>query len=172
MGAKLLLQPPLLGGEIPGAVQGAAVKGAESAKLGNLLRMPPLVEGEEHVRPQQQENLPLGVQRPDLPEGVKGVALPLPAELQVRRLRHTAQVQSLDGETGHLQPVLRPGNVLSQGLMGWDPGGDHQQLIQVQRLGRLAGRRHVSRVDRVEGPPIYADLHRSSPFPCLNQCSV
>lgn len=60
---------------------------------------------------------------------VGGVALSLPADLQVRDLRPGAQ--AIGHEGGHLQPLLGRGRLLGQVLVGRFAVGNDDQPVQV-----------------------------------------
>ena len=152
-----LLEKGALDGEQLLGVLLAAPEGTEGTPLRDLAGVPPQMEGQEHVRPHQQIELRLGVLLPDGPDGVQGVALALPAQLHVRRLR--LGPQGLGCQVRHGQPEVRRRRPGVHGLVGRDARRDQQQLVQPQVFQGEPRRLHVAQMDGIEGPAIDPDLH-------------
>ena len=160
-----LLQIRLLPGKalllrVPGAAEGR-----HTDKAQDLLRLTPVLQGQEHIRSHQQPQLILRVLPAQGAEGIRRVALPPPLHLHVQHLCRAGQLRR--GQRGHLQTLGGIGAALRQCLMRRDAGGDQQQKVQPQLLRRCLCRRDMAPVNGVKGPAVNTDLHitRSSSGP-------
>ena len=160
---KVLLQMLPLGGEQGLAVLLRAAKGTDARQREDDLRLVPQVQGEEHVRAHEQPQLCVRIGLADGPQGVGGIALALPLQLQGRYLYPCAH--PVGPLFHHGQPVLRGRGITGQGLVGRDGRRDEQQLVQSQGGHRRLCRRHVPQVGRVEGAAVNSDLHVYAAFP-------
>ena len=140
----------------------AAPESTEGTQLRNLAGAPPKMEGEKHVRSHQQIESGLGVLRPQSPDGVQGVALPLPAQFHVRRLRRRAY--RLGRQVRHGQPAVRAGGHGVHGLVGRNACGNQQQLIQSQIFHGEPRRLHVAQMNGIKGSAINSNFHGQSSF--------
>ena len=155
---------PLPGKALLLRVPGTA-EGRYTDKAQDLLRLMPVLQRQEHIRPHQQPQLILRVLLAQSAEGICRVALPLPPHLHIQHLCGTGQLRR--GQRGHLQTLGGIGAALRQCLMRRDAGGDQQQKVQSQLLRRRLCRRDMAPVNGVKGPAVNTDLHitRSSSGP-------
>ena len=119
----------------------------------------PGVEGQEHVRPHQQPQLVVGVLLPQLGQGVGGVALSLPSELQIQYLHLVPQADLLPRQAGHFAALLGGGAARRQHLVGRQLGRNEKELVQFQQFKHSPCRRNVPQMRRIKGPAVNADLH-------------
>ena len=134
-----------------------ASKGGDARQGKNALRLAPGLEGQKHIRPHQQPQLVLRVLFLQAGQGVGGVAVSLPPDLQVQDLDPVFQAGLFHGQAGHFQPLLRSRAAGGQSFMRRVPRGDYQQFVQLQKPGYRPGGGNMSQVRRVERAAIYAD---------------
>ena len=160
---KVLLQIVPLGGEHGLPVLLRAAKGADASQGQDDLRLVPQVQGEEHVRAHEQPQLRVGIGLADGAQGVGGIALALPLQLQGGHLHVAAH--HVGPLLHHGQPLLLGGRAAGQGLVGRDGRRDQQQLVKPQCRHRRLGRRHVPQVGGIKGSAVNSDLHVYAAFP-------
>ena len=78
-----------------------ASEGQDACVPDDDLRLMPLVEGQEHIRPHHQPQFIRGVNLAQLLQGVRGVALSCPVHFDIRHLHHVRTVQPVAHDTGH-----------------------------------------------------------------------
>ena len=159
-----LAQKLPLGGENRLAVRFGASKGAHARQFQDASRLPPLVEGEEHVRPHQQPQLIPRPARRGLLQGIGGVALALPVQLGVPHLDGAGHKQLVGGDPRHLQPLLQARTARGQLFMGGDPRRDEYQPVQPQGGHGRPGRRQMPQVGGVEAAAVDADSQWDHPL--------
>ncbi len=145
---------------VPGAAEGR-----HTGKAQDLLRLTPVLQGQEHIRSHQQPQLILRVLPAQGAEGIRCVALPLPLHLHVQHLCRGRTAPpwpawpSPDAGRHRRHPPAAPYEA--------DAGGDQQQKVQPQLLRRRLCRRDMAPVNGVKGPAVNTDLHitRSSSGP-------
>ena len=163
LGVKVLLQIVPLGGEHGLPVLLRAAKGADASQGQDDLRLVPQVQGEEHVRAHEQPQLCVGIGLADGAQGVGGIALALPLQLQGGHLHVAAH--HVGPLLHHGQPLLLGGRAAGQGLVGGDGRRDQQQLVQPQGRHRRLCRRHMPQVGGIKGSAVNSDLHVYAAFP-------
>ena len=141
-----------------------AAKGADLGQLHNGFRLMPILKRQEHIGAHQQPELVFGILFPQFSEGVAGVTLSLPLQLQIQHLHRDLETQPVRCNGGHLHPLSAVCSAAGFVLMGRNARRDEQQLIQFQQLCRRLRRRHVAPMDGVEGTAVNADLHIPTPF--------
>ena len=142
----------------------AALHAAERADAGHghhLPRLPPVLQGQEHVRAHQQENFIIRILLLHHAQRFPGIAGAAAPQLHIQHLGFFAQRRR--GQHRHVQPLLRRCRPRRQFLVGRDKRGDQQQLIQRKPLHGGLCRRDVPVVGRVERPAVNADLQFFSP---------
>ena len=141
----------------------APTEGAERTELHNFPRLPPAVEGKEHIRSHQQIQRILGMRFFQLAQGVQGIAPALPVQLQVVHL--DSRAQGLRRQPDHFQPLRRCGSVCIHALMGRDAGRNQVQPVQGQVFQRKARRFHMAQMDGIKGSAINSDFQSTASFP-------
>ena len=140
----------------------AALQSAERADAGqrhHLLRLPPVLQGQKHIRAHQQPQLILRIPLPQQVQRLPCIAGAAAFQLHVQHLGFFAQLRR--GQHRHIVALGGRCRPRRQCLVGRDERGDQQQLVQRQPFHGGLRRRDMPVVGRVEGPAVNADPHLS-----------
>ena len=118
--------------------------------------MIPFLEAQEHVRPDDEADLGLGIFRAQLADGVIGVAFPAAAELDVADL---SSRDLREGQAAELHALFGSRAVLGEGLVRRNCGGDDQKAVGREGARDGLRRLDVSQMRRVEAASVDGDPH-------------
>ena len=118
--------------------------------------MIPLLEAQEHVRPDDETEFGLRILRAQRGDRVIGIALSAASELDVADL---GSGDPRKGQTAQLHTLFGRGAVLGKGLVRRGRGGDDQKAVGRERLHDALRRLDMSQVRRVEAASVNGDPH-------------
>ena len=129
---KALAEVLALRGEKLLAVLFRAAKGAQARIPHDLVRLVPVLERQEHVRPHQKPQLIVGMLLMQNAQRVRGVALAAARDLHVGDCDLHARVERdlLAHQARHRKAVVRPCRVGGEHLVRRDTRRDEQELVE------------------------------------------
>ena len=148
-------------------------KDGQSALREQILELIPLIEAEQHVRPDDEGELILRITLPQEAHGVGGVALPHAARLDIR---DDDAWDVRESQAAELQPLRGRRTVLVRLLVRGDIVRNDKEYIRFKLFANRAGGLGVAEVRRVEAAAVDRDPHAfSDPSPVrsagLSRCA-
>ena len=160
--AEFPLQKCLLSGKNRLLTIFSATECADVGHGHHPLRFPPILQGQEHIRPHQEPQFVLRKLLLHHAQCFPRIAGSSAPQLHVQHLGFFSQLRR--GKHRHIPPLSGRRRPCRQGLVGWDKRRDQQQPVQYQRLHGGFCRRDMPDMGRVKCPAVDADFQLSHPL--------